>query len=387
MTYILLILILVILLVITAVSYNINTNNNRLIRNINIRNNNNNDKLYLTQNDKTVYQAKIQLALANKYSISKFLNDFSNESIQGVYTIINDKDEVQYVGISLNIVKDIKRHYDFHGSIIVNSIRVQSFAQPNIDALTAYKNELVRQTNPWGNALGATGWNIDSTSNTDNIINLPNEKIINDEDKLKSLKQTIAEVTAEDAIISPFDIENSNNNNNNNNNDMTMKIAASDNILEFSKENVDKVLNEIRPYLIADGGNVAVAEIDIEKYTVSLILEGACGSCPSSTTTMKMGIERVLKENFPNLTEVINLSQSLEPVKPTELTKESVESALQQILSAINGLGGKVFIESVDAITGSVVIKYQGPPKLKQGVELVIKDVKYVKSVEIKSFD
>jgi len=378
MTFLLLILILI--LVLTAVSYNINTN--RLIRN-NIRNNNNNHKLYLTPNDKTVYQAKIQLALANKYSISKFLNDFSNESIQGVYTIINDKDEVQYVGISLNIVKDIKRHHDFHGSIIVHCIRVQSFAQPNIDALTAYKNELVRQTNPWGNALGATGWNIDSTSNTDNIINLPNEKIINDEDKLKSLKQTIAEVTAEDAIISPFDIENCNNNNN----DMTMKIAASDNILEFSKENVDKVLNEIRPYLIADGGNVAVAEIDVEKYTVSLILEGACGSCPSSTTTMKMGIERVLKENFPNLTEVINLSQSLEPVKPTELTKESVESALQQILSAINGLGGKVFIESVDAIAGSVVIKYQGPPKLKQGVELVIKDVKYVKSVEIKSFD
>jgi Fe-S cluster biogenesis protein NfuA len=71
-----------------------------------------------------------------------------------------------------------------------------------------------------------------------------------------------------------------------------MKIAASDTILEFTKENVDLVLNEIRPYLIADGGNVAVAEIDVNKYSVSLILEGACGSCPSSTTTMKMGIER-----------------------------------------------------------------------------------------------
>ncbi|KAL3929107.1 MAG: hypothetical protein SGPRY_002099, partial [Prymnesium sp.] len=59
-------------------------------------------------------------------------------------------------------------------------------------------------------------------------------------------------------------------------------------------DNVDKVLDEVRPYLIADGGNVAVAGVDLETRDVQLILEGACGSCPSSTVTMKMGIERVL---------------------------------------------------------------------------------------------
>ena len=46
---------------------------------------------------------------------------------------------------------------------------------------------------------------------------------------------------------------------------------------------------QVRPYLMADGGNVSVLEID--GLVVRLKLEGACGSCPSSTTTMKMGIE------------------------------------------------------------------------------------------------
>ena len=50
---------------------------------------------------------------------------------------------------------------------------------------------------------------------------------------------------------------------------------------------------KVRPYLIADGGDVSVAAV--EGGTVLLRLEGACGTCPSSTATMKMGIERALK--------------------------------------------------------------------------------------------
>ena len=60
--------------------------------------------------------------------------------------------------------------------------------------------------------------------------------------------------------------------------------------------NVDLVLEDVRPYLISDGGNVDV--VSVENGVVSLKLQGACESCPSSTTTMKMGIERVLKEKF-----------------------------------------------------------------------------------------
>ena len=60
------------------------------------------------------------------------------------------------------------------------------------------------------------------------------------------------------------------------------------------EQNVETVLDELRPFLMADGGNVEVVEID--GPIVKVRLQGACGSCPSSTMTLKMGIERKLKE-------------------------------------------------------------------------------------------
>ena len=56
--------------------------------------------------------------------------------------------------------------------------------------------------------------------------------------------------------------------------------------LDLNWDNVDMVLDEMRPYLISDGGNVVISEID--GPVVKLELQGACGSCPSSTMTMKM---------------------------------------------------------------------------------------------------
>ena len=70
-------------------------------------------------------------------------------------------------------------------------------------------------------------------------------------------------------------------------------------------ENVDRVLDELRPYLMADGGNVEVVEID--GPIVKVRLQGACGSCPSSTMTLKMGIERKLRESIPEVSEVVQV--------------------------------------------------------------------------------
>ncbi len=72
--------------------------------------------------------------------------------------------------------------------------------------------------------------------------------------------------------------------------------------LELNPENVETVLDELRPYLMADGGNVELVEI--EGPVVRLRLQGACGSCPSSTMTLKMGIERKLKDSIPEVGEV-----------------------------------------------------------------------------------
>ncbi|MDH6059373.1 NifU family protein [Chrysosporum bergii ANA360D] len=72
--------------------------------------------------------------------------------------------------------------------------------------------------------------------------------------------------------------------------------------MELTVENVETVLDEMRPYLMSDGGNVELVEL--EGPIVKLRLQGACGSCPSSAMTLRMGIERRLKEMIPEIAEI-----------------------------------------------------------------------------------
>jgi Fe-S cluster biogenesis protein NfuA len=73
-------------------------------------------------------------------------------------------------------------------------------------------------------------------------------------------------------------------------------------VLALTSENVETVLDTLRPYLMADGGNVEL--VDIEGPVVKLRLQGACGSCPSSTMTLRMGIERKLRDMIPEIAEI-----------------------------------------------------------------------------------
>lgn len=75
--------------------------------------------------------------------------------------------------------------------------------------------------------------------------------------------------------------------------------------MALTEENVEKVLDELRPFLMADGGNVEIVELD--GPIVKVRLQGACGSCPSSTMTLKMGIERKLREAIPEVSEVVQV--------------------------------------------------------------------------------
>ena len=100
---------------------------------------------------------------------------------------------------------------------------------------------------------------------------------------------------------------------------------------------------------------------------------------------MKMGIERVLKENFANLGPVISVdaNASASDTADTGLTMGMVEKALEKVLPAIKGLGGSVEICAIDSASGLVRLRYTGPPRLKLGIELVLKDVAMVKLVQI----
>ncbi len=69
------------------------------------------------------------------------------------------------------------------------------------------------------------------------------------------------------------------------------------------REKVEAVLAKIRPSLVADGGDVEL--VDVNDGVVTLKLTGACAGCPMSVMTLKMGIERLLKKEVPEVKEVI----------------------------------------------------------------------------------
>jgi Fe-S cluster biogenesis protein NfuA len=70
------------------------------------------------------------------------------------------------------------------------------------------------------------------------------------------------------------------------------------------RDRVEKALDLIRPALQNDGGNVDLIDVDEAAGIVKVKLVGACGSCPMSQLTLRMGVERVLKEQIPEIVEV-----------------------------------------------------------------------------------
>merc|ERR1712118_607324 len=119
--------------------------------------------------------------------------------------------------------------------------------------------------------------------------------------------------------------------------------------LDLTEENVELVLDRMRPYLIADGGNVALRDID--GGVVILELQGACGSCPSSSLTMKMGLER-------GILAVEQVSASGEA-----LCDETVMEVLDEIRPFLKNMGGDIELIRVDAtdLQPSCTLRLTGP--------------------------
>ena len=69
------------------------------------------------------------------------------------------------------------------------------------------------------------------------------------------------------------------------------------------REKVEQALAKVRPMLERDGGSVEL--VDVDGSVVKVRLTGACHGCPMSQMTLKQGIERVIKQNVPEVTEVI----------------------------------------------------------------------------------
>mmetsp|Transcript_8719 Transcript_8719/g.15809 ORF Transcript_8719/g.15809 Transcript_8719/m.15809 type:complete len:239 (-) Transcript_8719:1328-2044(-) len=141
-------------------------------------------------------------------------------------------------------------------------------------------------------------------------------------------------------IVSPFDSDQQDAGSTGEADAPTATIDDDDSPLELTWENVDAVLEGMRPYLIQDGGNVIISEID--GPVVRLQLQGACGTCPSSTQTMKMGLERKLRERIPEIQEVVQAMPEGPP-----LDEEQINVILDGVRPFLKVAGGEIFLESI----------------------------------------
>ena len=135
--------------------------------------------------------------------------------------------------------------------------------------------------------------------------------------------------------------------------------------LELTMENVDKALDEVRPYLITDGGNVEV--VSIENGIVVVRLIGACGSCASSSATMKGGIEKMLKKKFGDaVEEVCNVSGELQT-----MSVDAIEEHLGKLRNSIKSYGGECRVLTLER--GVLLLEFQGPQALAFSIAEAIK--------------
>jgi Fe-S cluster biogenesis protein NfuA len=75
------------------------------------------------------------------------------------------------------------------------------------------------------------------------------------------------------------------------------------------RADVEATIELIRPALRADGGDVVLRDVDEATGVVTVTLVGACGTCPASTTTLKAGIERIMRDRVDGVTEVVDIAE------------------------------------------------------------------------------
>lgn len=86
------------------------------------------------------------------------------------------------------------------------------------------------------------------------------------------------------------------------------------------RQKVEQVIEVIRPAIQADNGDVVLHDVNEETGLVTVELIGACVSCPASTVTLKAGLERILKDRVPGVTEVVDVNASADIVGETPVS-------------------------------------------------------------------
>lgn len=147
--------------------------------------------------------------------------------------------------------------------------------------------------------------------------------------------------------------------------------------LALTEENIEMVLDELRPYLQKDGGDCKL--IEIEGPILRLEMQGSCASCSSSAITVKMGIERTMLDRFPEIYEVEAVMPGFKV--PTE---EGIEEVLSTIGPFLSVSGGSIELIELDDGEGvnprpTIVLGIGGPPAKNASLKAeVLRRIKFV---------
>lgn len=344
--------------------------------------------------------------------VKSYVESREGEKPLGVYALYDTHHNLQYVGYSRNVVLATKAHLGLVGEEKCAFIKVMVFrnkamaTRANLERevqnwldesgtippgngaerqlwestqvfdtknmspaeLEEYEEKKLRMKKAMGDALIENGDNDDAETRRLKLIQAVQgddwSAVIDGQSKETLARQTTvtkagenAQIPVDSQITSPFTRAS-----------VHRKIGDSiPDALELTVENVDKALEEVRPYLIADGGNVEVA--GVENGLVLLRLQGACGTCPSSSATMKMGIERALRSKFGDkLKDILQV----DAIDTAVASVEMVDQHLNLIRPAIHNFGGSV--EVMEVAKGKCTLKYTGPKSIGQGVKAAVKD-------------
>lgn len=86
------------------------------------------------------------------------------------------------------------------------------------------------------------------------------------------------------------------------------------------REKVEQVIEVVRPIIQADNGDVVLHEVDESTGLVTVELTGACVTCPASNQTLKAGLERILRDRVPGVTEVRNIGDTVDALPETSVS-------------------------------------------------------------------
>ncbi len=86
------------------------------------------------------------------------------------------------------------------------------------------------------------------------------------------------------------------------------------------REKVEQVIEVVRPIIQADSGDVVLHEVDESTGLVTVELTGACVTCPASNQTLKAGLERILRDRVPGVTEVRNIGDTVDALPETSVS-------------------------------------------------------------------